>query len=123
MAHRLENRAGFRLRIIREQMGLSREAFAEMLQISTRYLANIESGAKSMSAALIARCCRTLHISADYLMLGREPLTKPELAIEMLSHLEPAFQNMACDLLTTYTLAVGQAKQEAADVSDTDESE
>lgn len=104
-------------------MGLSRETFAEMLQISTRYLANIESGSKRMSASLIMRCCEILHISADYLLLGRKDLTKPELAIDMLTHLEPTFQEMACDLLTTYTLAVGQAKQEAAETSDPDESE
>jgi len=53
MKKKLDNGMGTRLREIREELHLSREVLAEQMQLSSRYLAEIETGAKSMSAMTI----------------------------------------------------------------------
>ena len=64
---------GGRVREARERLHMSREALSELLSISTLFLSYIECGQKGMSVETLIRICRTLNVSADYLLLGRGP--------------------------------------------------
>ncbi|MBQ7295563.1 MAG: helix-turn-helix transcriptional regulator [Clostridia bacterium] len=67
---------GKRIREIREQQKLSREALAEKADISTQFLADIEGGKKGMSVVTLKKICNALHISADSIVFGNESTAK-----------------------------------------------
>lgn len=62
---------GKRLRRVREQLGQTREQFAEQAGISPQFLAELENGKKGMSAETLFKICTRFDQSADYLLLGR----------------------------------------------------
>ena len=62
--------AGIRLKSLRRELKLSRDELAEILELSPRYIAQIESGERNMSAATLYLACSRLHVSADYLLMG-----------------------------------------------------
>lgn len=62
---------GKRLRRIRSQMELTREQFAEQVEISPQFLAEIENGKKGMSADTLFKICNRFDLSADYILLGK----------------------------------------------------
>ena len=63
---------GTRIRESRERLHMSREYLAELLNISTLFLSYIECGQKGMSTETLIRVCKTLNVSADYILLGRK---------------------------------------------------
>ncbi len=70
---------GKRIRSIREYQRLSREKLAEMANISTQFLADIETGKKGMSVVTLHKICTALHTSADSIVFGHESECFPEL--------------------------------------------
>lgn len=62
-----------RIRRAREERGYTREAFAEQLDVSVSYLAEVERGRTGISVKLLIRICRVLGLSADYILFGDEP--------------------------------------------------
>jgi len=63
---------GANVRKYRELCGYSREVFAEKLEISPRFVANIEVGAVGVSLSTMKRTCEVLGISADRLLWDDE---------------------------------------------------
>ena len=61
---------GQRIRTVREKQKLSREKLAELSNISTQFLADIETGKKGMTVATLKKICSALHISADSIIFG-----------------------------------------------------
>lgn len=62
---------GRRVRENRELLGLTREKLAEMADISTSFLADVEAGRKNMTTNTLYKLCPALGVSADYLIFGR----------------------------------------------------
>jgi transcriptional regulator with XRE-family HTH domain len=63
---------GSRIRVRRDQIGLSREDLAQLTSISVRQLSDIELGHTSMSVKSLIRLIEVLDISADYILFGQE---------------------------------------------------
>ncbi len=61
-----------RIRKAREEMGYTREKFAEKLEVSVSYLAELERGRTGISVKLLIRVCDVLGLSADYILFGEE---------------------------------------------------
>lgn len=61
-----------RIRKAREDMGYTRERFAEILDVSVSYLAELERGRTGISVKLLIKVCRVLGLSADYVLFGSE---------------------------------------------------
>lgn len=59
---------GLRIRSIRERQKLSREKLAELANISTQFLADIETGKKGMTVITLKKICDALHISSDLII-------------------------------------------------------
>ncbi len=57
---------GKKLREYRLKNNITKEAFAELLDISTNYLSDIEKGTKSPSVFKIAYIAKTLNVPIDY---------------------------------------------------------
>lgn len=110
MKQSYNNGMGWRLRLAREELGLSREKFAEQLQISSGYLAEVENGKKSMSSLTLSRACTALSLSADYLMFGREEKSDTSVIVDMLSNLDQEYVQLAEDMLRSFVFAVGKAR-------------
>lgn len=70
MKDKLTAEIGGRIRALRNEKELTRERLAEKAEISTQFLADIESGNKGMSATTLYKLCKALNISSDYLLFG-----------------------------------------------------
>ncbi len=62
---------GLRIRTIREKQKLSREKLAELANISTQFLADIETGKKGMTVVTLKKICSALHISSDLIVFDK----------------------------------------------------
>jgi transcriptional regulator with XRE-family HTH domain len=62
---------GKRIREEREKLGLSREEFAEIIGLSDYYIGQLERGERQMSMPTLIKVANCLHVSLDYLVLGR----------------------------------------------------
>lgn len=61
-----------RIRKAREEMGYTREKFAELLDVSVSYLAEVERGRTGISVKMLIKICHVLGLSADYILFGEE---------------------------------------------------
>ena len=61
-----------RIRKARESMGYTREKFAEKLDVSVSYLAELERGRTGISVKMLVKVCNVLGLSADYVLFGKE---------------------------------------------------
>jgi transcriptional regulator with XRE-family HTH domain len=62
---------GQRLREEREMLELSREKFAEIIELSDYYVGQLERGERQMSLNVLVKIANCLHISLDYLIFGQ----------------------------------------------------
>ena len=62
---------GERIRELREIQNYTRERFAEKIDISTKFLYEIETGKKGFSADTLYKISMTLGVSSDYILTGR----------------------------------------------------
>ena len=61
---------GEKIRIEREKFNMSREKFAELLELSPYFVGQIERGERKMSIGTLINVSECLHISIDYLIFG-----------------------------------------------------
>ena len=76
-----------RIRKAREDMGYTREKFAEKLDVSVSYLAELERGRTGISVKLLTRVCGLLGLSADYVLFGNQR-DEDMLRADMLRHID-----------------------------------
>ena len=76
---------GLRIRTLREEKRWSREMLAEYADISTQFLADIESGKKSMTIYTFYKLVLALQTSADHLLFDSENQNDSSLIIELRS--------------------------------------
>ena len=82
-----KSKVGQRIRQLRIQNDYTQAKFAELIDISINFLSEIENGKKGLSQDTLAKICRQLNTSADYILFG----TKPQ-------------QNSLIDLANTLTI-------------------
>lgn len=61
-----------RIRKAREDQGYTREKFAEKLDVSVSYMAELERGRTGISVKMLIKVCNLLGLSADYVLFGHE---------------------------------------------------
>ena len=61
-----------RIRKAREDQGYTREKFAEKLDVSVSYMAELERGRTGISVKMLIKICNLLGLSADYVLFGEE---------------------------------------------------
>ena len=61
-----------RIRKAREELGYTREKFAEKLDVSVSYLAELERGRTGISVKMLVKVCNVLGLSADYVLFGAD---------------------------------------------------
>lgn len=64
--------AGIRIRNLREEGKFTREKFSEIVDISPKFLYEIETGQKGFSADTLYRISKGLSVSCEYILSGKE---------------------------------------------------
>ncbi len=97
---------GNRIRKQREYMGLTREAFAEKIDITPKFCSDIELGIKGMSVPTLCRISNTLNLSVDYILFGTKTDEFDSPAITMLRKCPPEKLCYIEDIIKSYILAI-----------------
>ena len=79
-----------RIRKAREDMGYTREKFAEKLDVSVSYLAELERGRTGLSVKMLIKVCNVLGLSADYVLFGNER-TEDELRLDAIRRIDEKY--------------------------------
>lgn len=91
---------GERIRELREFQNYTREGLAEKVDISAKFLYEIETGKKGFSADTLCRLSQALSVSCDYIMYGQEKEHRgSEKIIYVLEMLEPKQVSKIQDIL------------------------
>ena len=61
-----------RIKIIRNNLGMNKNEFANFLEITPQYLGSIESGINCLSVEKIILLSNKANVSTDYILLGKE---------------------------------------------------
>ena len=67
---------GYRIRELREMHNYTREEMAEIVEISPKFLYEIESGKKGFSSEILCKIARKFTVSCDFIMYGEEQSLK-----------------------------------------------
>ena len=91
-----------RIKKAREDLGYTREKFAELLDVSVYYMAEVERGRTGISVKMLMKICNVLGLSADYVLFGDER-GQDALLLDRISRLDskylPLLNDMLSDLL------------------------
>lgn len=96
---------GARIRKQREQFGYTRETFAEKLDITPKFCADIELGNKGMSVQTLCNIAAVLKLSTDYILYGTAQ-QDDSLPGMMLQRCTPVEKKYAEDILRTFIMAM-----------------
>lgn len=82
---------GNRIRISRENLGLTQEKASEQCDITAAFYGNIERGDRKMSVETLAKISAGLGVSTDYLIFGeqRENASLEEILLEIQKKANP----------------------------------
>ena len=86
----LNKEIGYRVSKLREHLGLTREKLGELADLSDRFIYDIETGQKGMSAESLSKLSKALKVTSDYLLFGTEGNADFSYIIEILKNLEQA---------------------------------
>ena len=98
-----------RIRKAREEMGYTREKFAEKLDVSVSYLAELERGRTGISVKMLIKVCNVLGLSADYVLFGTER-TEDELRLDAIRRIDEKYLQLL-DKVIEELLALDSAKE------------
>jgi XRE family aerobic/anaerobic benzoate catabolism transcriptional regulator len=94
---------GERVRVLRNQRGMTRKALAAHAKVSERYLAQLEAGQGNISIVLLRRVARALGLPVTQLVHeGAEPLLDMVLLTQFLERLTPDMLLEARKLVTEH---------------------
>ncbi len=77
MKNAQERKAGKRIMQLRMEKRYTREQFADIVDISAKFLYEIENGKKGFSATTLLKLSKALNVSMEYIMTG-EDYKRPE---------------------------------------------
>lgn len=100
---------GIRVREYREKLNYTMEEFAEKLDISPRFVSDIELGKKGMSIDTLIKMCELLSVSADYLIWGKGEKAENNIS-ELTAELSEDEMKHAEDLIRTFVKAISEEK-------------
>ena len=75
----MKEEIGKRILEIRKSMNMNKEQFSKLIGISGQYLGTVEAGVNGLSLESIITLCKNTHISADYILFGKEHITDEKL--------------------------------------------
>ena len=101
---------GKRIRQQREYMGLTREQFAEQIDVTPKFCSDIETGAKGMSVPTLCRISKVLRLSTDYILYGRTEQEAPD-SVMILENCSKRERTYAEQLLKIFVAAMNSNEE------------
>ena len=95
-----------RIRQAREKLGYTREKFAEKLDVSVSYLAELERGRTGISVKMLTKVCNVLGLSADYVLFGAER-TEDAMRLDAIHRISPKYISLL-DKMIAELLAISE---------------
>lgn len=95
-----------RIRKAREDAGYTREKFAELLDVSVSYMAEVERGRTGVSVKMLIRICDVLGLSADYVLFGAKR-GDDDLRADRICHIDSRYLPLL-DCVITELLALNE---------------
>jgi len=74
----MKEEIGKRIECVRKNMNMNKEDFAKMLGITGQYLGTVEHGKSCLSYEKLKILCDLTHLSADYILFGKNEHIKEE---------------------------------------------
>ena len=102
----LNKQVGARIRAQREFLNLTREGLCNYVSISPQFLSEIERGIKGVSAETLYKLCEGLSVSADYILMGKNPTGESSDIFRTLAALDKKYLPIAEELLKTLVKAI-----------------
>lgn len=78
-----------RIAVVRKAMGLTQEQLGELVGVSRQAVSKWESGQTIPDALTVAKLCQALNVSADYVLLGKEPEEVQSARVEQAAYVLP----------------------------------
>lgn len=97
---------GARIRRQREYMDLTREQFAELLDITPKFCSDIELGVKGMSVPTLCKISKILRLPADYILFGKADFSPDNALALLLQSCNKTERLYAEKLLKTFLIAM-----------------
>lgn len=86
---------GKRLQKARKAAGLTQEELASTLTVDRNTIGRLERGVRSCSFDLLVELCSVLHVSSDYLLMGKDtPVLAKEKLLETIAQLNKIIGNL-----------------------------
>ena len=93
---------GKRIKQARKAKGYTQEELAEIIYMNPNSLSRLENATMGLSLSTLVALCRTLEVSADYLLFGAESGTEQSSVSHLLASLTPKEQIQAETILKAY---------------------
>lgn len=90
---------GRRVYLRRKELGMTQEQVAEALDVSLQMVSNLELGKKAIRPENLIKLTRTLHISADYLLTGKQNLEEVSSVTRKMASLSLRQQQAVSELI------------------------
>jgi transcriptional regulator with XRE-family HTH domain len=97
---------GTRIRSQRELLGMSKDDIACYLDVSIKFIYDIELGLRGMSLNTLAKLSQVLRISTDYILFGEKEKTDISPLLECFSQYPPEKIEHAEELLKLFMKAI-----------------
>ena len=101
---------GTRIRKQREFLGYTREQFAELLDVTPKFCSDIELGVKGMSVQTLCKIARTLRLSTDYILFGKEDAKMDDSISLIMENCSDVERKYAEQILKTFLIAMEHKK-------------
>ena len=96
----LDREVGARIKYLREANSYTRDAFADKIGISAKFLYEIETGKKGFSANTLLKISQALSVSSDYILCGHDRENKVSKQLEdILESMEPGQMGRVKEML------------------------
>ncbi len=95
-------------------MGYTREKFAELLDVSVSYMAEVERGRTGISVKMLMKICSVLGLSADYVLYGEER-TKDDVLANQIHRINDKYLPLLQDVITDLLVLSAQADSTTAE--------
>lgn len=99
---------GKRIRAQREHLGMTREEFAERLDVTPKFCSDIELGLKGMSVTTLCNISDVLLLSTDYILFGTKTNSAENAVSVLLRKCPPSKLDHLESIVKAYISAVSE---------------
>lgn len=90
---------GQRILARRKALGMTQDDLADIIGVTPPMISNLEQGKKAIRPNNLAKICKALGLSADFVLYGADTQTPVDIVADKLPHLTDAQLQMVSDMI------------------------